>query len=341
MNAAKTKLLTWTAAGTLGVALSVYVVYNLQRLKEIQAPVSTQRMTQVLSDTPAIVEKADNIVPYDQVNASLTAFDWTGKPPPEPPARGEVKPPPPTANELPVDKLVKVLGFKADALHPEKGHAVLKYLPEAKVPAPRATKIFQEGVLKVPGDRLDAPIDHIHVVTITEAGVEFGYDDGRASEVLGPQPYPLGNSLLVVDPDSVVHRTNKINIKAFGGNWTNPENTQQIGRNRFRIGVNDAESFANNYSQILAEDVDTRRHKDPATGRYDGIEITHVKPGSIAERHGAQSGDVIKAINGHPVTSTQEAINFVKNNEGKYEKWEVTVSNKGQERTVTYFPPKE
>jgi hypothetical protein len=340
MNAAKTKLLTWTAAGTLGVGLSLYVVYNLQRLKEIQAPVSTERMTQVLSDTPAIVEKADNIVPYDQVNASLSGFDWTGKPPPEPTAV-VAPPPPPKATELGVDKLVKVLGFKADTRNPEKSKAILKYLPEAKVPAPPATRLFQEGVLKTPGDRLDAPIDHITVLSITEAGVEFGYDDGRESQTLGPQAFDLGGALVYVNPEDVVRRSNKLPIQSYTGSWTNPENTQQIGRNRFRIGVNDADSFARNYAQILSEDVRTRRHKDPTTGKYDGIELTSVSPGSIASRHGAQTGDVIKSINGHAVTSTQEAINFVKNNEGMYEKWEVVVSNMGQERTVTYFPPKE
>ena len=342
MNAAKTKLLTWTAAGGLGVGLSLYVVYNLRHLKEMQAPVSTERMTQVLSDTPAIIEKADDIIPYDEVNASLSRFDWTGKPPVEVVDAGEDGPTPPPPTELSMSDLVQILGFKVDTQKPGKGKAILKYLDEARVPAPPSATQGRVGVLKLVGDRLDRPLDYVHVAAITLEGVEFAFDDEeREHELVGTRPYPLGDQLVRVDPDQVVHRGNKLPIQQFTGNWTSPEITQQIGRNKFRIGVNDADNFARNYSEILAEDVRTRRHKDSATGRYDGIELTSVSPGSVASRHGAKTGDVIKSINGHPVTSTQEAIKFVKNNEGVYEKWEVVVSNLGQERTVTYFPPKE
>ena len=57
--------------------------------------------------------------------------------------------------------------------------------------------------------------------------------------------------------------------------------------------------------------------------------------------HGGQDGDIIKSINGHPVTSTAEAITYVKNNEDKYNVWEVVVENKGKSRTVTYESPQD
>jgi hypothetical protein len=41
------------------------------------------------------------------------------------------------------------------------------------------------------------------------------------------------------------------------------------------------------------------------------------------------------------VTSQAEAINFVKTNAEMYDKWEVVVSNLGQERTVTYYSPEK
>jgi S1-C subfamily serine protease len=59
----------------------------------------------------------------------------------------------------------------------------------------------------------------------------------------------------------------------------------------------------------------------------------------MAERHGAQAGDVIKSINGHTVNSTQEAITYVKTNSNKYTTWEVVIENKGKTRTVTYQSP--
>jgi PDZ domain-containing secreted protein len=50
---------------------------------------------------------------------------------------------------------------------------------------------------------------------------------------------------------------------------------------------------------------------------------------------------VIKAINGHPVNSEQEAISFIKNNKDKYDVWEVEIENKGKTKIVTYKVPKK
>lgn len=47
---------------------------------------------------------------------------------------------------------------------------------------------------------------------------------------------------------------------------------------------------------------------------------------------------MIKSINGPPVTSQAEAINFIKTNA---EMFDNVVSNLGQERTVIYYPPEK
>jgi hypothetical protein len=342
MNAAKTKFLTWLAAGALGVGLCVYVVFNLKRLQEVQVPVSTERMTEVLSDTPAIVEKSEDIIPYERVQAALISFDWPGKPPPP---KTELVPEPELikTTALPVKKLVKIMGYKVDGRHPEDSSVILKYLPDSKVPAPPSTGITPIGVLKHPGDTLDAPIDHIAVLRVTVDGVEFGFDDDeREPELLSTEDYPLEDRIVRVTDDGQIVTAEPSIFIPKGRTWSQaPKKTEFIGRNRYRVGTDDIQYIGENYPQILSEDVRTGRHKDPNTGRYDGIEIKSVSPGSTAARHGAQTGDVIKSINGHPVTSTQEAINFVKNNAEMYESWKVVVENKGQERTVTYYPPKE
>ena len=76
-------------------------------------------------------------------------------------------------------------------------------------------------------------------------------------------------------------------------------------------------------------------------GKRAGLRVAEVKPGSIAAQHGAQSGDVIISINGHPVSSEQEAIKFVKNNSETTTVWQVVVENLGRQRTVTYNSPKK
>ncbi|MEZ5974077.1 MAG: PDZ domain-containing protein [Planctomycetota bacterium] len=70
-----------------------------------------------------------------------------------------------------------------------------------------------------------------------------------------------------------------------------------------------------------------------------GIEVMEVRAGSIAARHGAQSGDVIISINGYPVNSQQEAIQWAKDNGDNYEVFTVVVERLGRLETLTYRKP--
>ena len=114
---------------------------------------------------------------------------------------------------------------------------------------------------------------------------------------------------------------------------------RKISPTRFRLGTDDVASFEKNYSDILSGDLTYKRHRDPKTGRYDGIEITSVKAGSIVAQHGIPNGDVVKSIHGNAVNSQSEAIQFVKTHKDEYDTWEVVIENKGQTRTMTYNSP--
>ena len=74
-------------------------------------------------------------------------------------------------------------------------------------------------------------------------------------------------------------------------------------------------------------------------GKRAGVEITEVREGSIAGRHGAQSGDVVISINGTPVGSQQEAIGFAKANSERYSVWTVEVLRLGRVETLVYHSP--
>ena len=342
MNPAQAKIVSWALATVTGAALCIYVFASIRTHAEQARNVSTEEMTTRLNATPEIVKGgADSKVAYEDVRAALIDYKWTAPPPPKEPERTEQAPDPtPVANTI--DKLVKVLGFSVDGDDPAGGKAILKYLPEARVPPPvlEPGQIAREGVLKYVGDRLDSPISHIRIVAVTPEGVEFGYDDERPGEVLAPAEYDLSSRMAHVDAADLMERRPQFDIPVARGQSI-PTETTPLGRNRFRLGTEDMRQIGEDFPRILSEEVRTRRHRDPNTGRYDGIEITSVADGSIASRHGARSGDVIKSINGHPVTSQQEAIAFVKNNQDMYDKWEVVVSNLGQERTVTYFSPEK
>ena len=124
-------------------------------------------------------------------------------------------------------------------------------------------------------------------------------------------------------PTAVVRRTE------------NPTETQLLANNNYRLGTDDVDYFNQNYADILTNDVRTSTYYDE-NGKRAGIEITQVKNGSIAARHGAQDGDVIISINGHKVSSQQEAIQFVKKNQDKYSVWEVVVMRLGKQETLVY-----
>lgn len=342
MNPAQAKIASWALATATGAALCIYVFASIRTHADQARNVSTEEMTTRLNATPEIVKGgADSKVAYEDVRAALIDYKWTAPPPPPEPEKSE-KAPEPEPVATTIDKLVQVLGYSVDGDDPAGGKAILKYLPEARVPPPRLApgEVAREGVLKFVGDRLDAPISNIRILAVTPAGVEFGYDDERPSEVLTPAEYDLSTRMAHVDVADLKERRPDFSIPVARGQSV-PTETTALGRNRFRLGVDDMQQFSEDYPRILSEEVRTRRHRDPNTGRYDGVEITSVADGSIASRHGARSGDVIKSINGHPVTSQQEAINFVKNNQDMYDKWEVVVSNLGQERTVTYFSPEK
>ena len=341
MNTSQIKLLTWTAAGVFGAALAAYVGWFVTRLPEIRASVPEERLRAVLEDVGEVVQKSDDLMPYSEVRASLIDLNWTGKPAPKVVVTEAVQP----QVEAPKDsvaELVKVMMVSFDAEVPDESRCVLKYTPKARVssPPPGGANGLQ-GWVKNVGDRLEAPISHIRVEAVRPDGVLFAFDDeGRAHELVPPAQIPLTGLVRLGDESELVLRDPSVSIQRRGFDGPPPARTELVGEGIYRIGLEDAREFEANYSDILAREVGWQPHRD-ARGRPDGIQITQVQPSSIASQHGVATGDVVKSINGHPVTSPQEAIAFVKNNKANYTKWEVEVESKGRLKTLVYYSPSE
>ena len=193
-------------------------------------------------------------------------------------------------------------------------------------------------MVKFIGDHLDGKRSNVWIAAIGEQAVEFAFDDeGREHESLEPKEFPQTTLIGRLDGTSPVPQA--------GPRFPQVQNrslatkTARVAPNVYRMGTEDAAYLDQNYDDILAQ-VRTRRWRDPGTGKYAGIQIMDVPAGSFAAQHGAMAGDIIKSINGYPVTSPQEAITFAKNNANQYSKWEIEVENKGRTRFVTYIPPK-
>lgn len=339
MNTAQAKLFAWGAAGLIGAAMAGYVTLFFQDIDRISEVVSKDEMKGVLGSVEVIEQKTSNKVPYDEIERTVIRLDWTGKPDPVKTGPRIVEPPkPPPVNARPVSDLVKVLMVAHDSDTPS-GFCYLTYLPASNV-NPDQQKPY--AGLKYVDDWLDAPLDHIRVHAVEPGGVTFAFkDETREMETLEPEKYVPESEHYVRIPNGgqAIRRAQSPSIPKRGGNLGPPKKTYSTRPNQFRIGTDDAEYISQNYSEILSREVRTRKHQDPVTGKHDGIEVRSVAEGSIANSHGVQPGDVIKSINGHPVSSVPQALQFVKSNQDQYSTWEIIVENKGQQRTVTYIEP--
>ena len=342
MNLTQLKLFSWlTSAGLAAVVGWTVYSYLQQRPAWEEGVHDIERVRVALENVQIEEQRDDSIVSYAEIQRTFQEFDWTGKPPAiEREAVDEGPEEPVEQPATPVAELLDVLFLNVDTRYPEDSVAQLKYQPASGVPAGNnARGLFH---LVSPGDALRDPLSFIKVESITGDGVTFAFsgDDEREPETLGPAS-ETKQVIVYVDGEAQITQRPKRDavIGNLNGSVEWPRETRLIGRDQYAIGFQDGKDFEENYATILTRDIQHRRHRDPKTGKYDGIEITRVAPRSMAARHGAQEGDVIKSINGHPVSSVSEAINWAKSNKDKYTRWEVLVENKGKERTVVYETP--
>ncbi|MDZ4771667.1 MAG: PDZ domain-containing protein [Planctomycetota bacterium] len=327
MNIGQIKVWAWATAAVLTIGLSWYVFDFVRKLPELEKGPDTKAVREVLEAVPPMKTQTDRLMTYEQAKKVLALNDWTGMPKPkvvEKPVDG----PPAEIPKTPVKDLVKVISITCDLSEPAKSFIQVRYLPLAGVGTP--TAVLRTGDVLAPQHR------GITVEAIEPSIARFKFSDEREPEDLSCQEFDAKSEIVVVDVngDVILPRVGAT-IPKTGENFI-PGSTMQIGRNSFRLGLDDMKRFNDDYARILGTEVQTAQHRDARTGKYDGIEIKSIQPGSIASRHGAQEGDVVKSINGHPVNTTNEAITFVKTNKDKYSSWDVVIENKGKSRTVTY-----
>lgn len=347
MNIGQIKLFAWLSTGVLTAGLALYITTFIRAYKDLNKPIDPKTIDAALRDSGPAEVKSDDLVSYDDVrrlilpscekckgNPNCRHLNWTGKQAVVEvvDSDGEKAP---VVSVTPVKDLVRVLLIQVDMAKPDGSSVYLKYKPTAQVTAKSPTSGF---ALRI-GDHLHAPHTNVTIKDITTEGVVFAFGGDRADETVSPNEFDAKTRVVVVGPDGLIEARPSGLIAKGPTEVFNPEQTTALGNNRFKIGTQDADEFGKHWDEILGRDVRLERHKDPRTGKYDGIELKSVAPGSILARNGAKDGDVIKSINGTPVSSTQEAIKFVRTNKDQYTTWEVVIENKGRTRTQTYHSP--
>jgi hypothetical protein len=340
MNIQRWKGLVWLGSLASGSLLVYNVVRFLGEREELAREIPDEELIDVLDSVKKPEEQKSEVVDYASIKVVFLDHDWTGKERPKPVVQPEGEKPPPIP-KVPVSSLLKVLAIKVDIGRPERSVAYVKFVdPKLAVHTDKEDSILR------PEERLFAPYQDVRVETITAQGVVFAFDDAeREKETVPTSPYQSAQrkelGIVMVGPEGAILPQLQKQIEAASPDmppWR-PEQLTQIRRNEFKIGTQTLQELDRDYSRILSRDIAYSTHKNPRTGATEGIKVTRVAPDSIPARAGLTEGEVLKSINGHKVTSVNDAIAFVKANADNTDTWVAVFEKQGREFTRTYHSP--
>ncbi|MEM1452884.1 MAG: PDZ domain-containing protein [Planctomycetota bacterium] len=265
------------------------------------------------------------------ITPAIVNFDWTGKPPKIEKVATEDDSNDLEPVQVAVFEILEVTGVIAEEENPGDSHCIVRF----KDPNADPKDMFLDV-----GDTLPPPNDGVGVLRILGDGVEFSFaEPDREAEIVPLSAQTKGELIVSVDESQLVRRPSLVGRRAGAGLGSSVAPSQTELRNgQYYIGSEDAALFQDNFADILSKDVKTETYYDE-DGKRAGLKLTEVREGSIASRHGAQTGDVVVSINGSPVNSEQEAIQFINGNSDKYDVWQVEIMNMGRTRTETYHSP--
>ena len=283
---------------------------------------------------PPPVSKRAGLDYAGDVKPAIVNFDWTGEPPPPPVV--EEGPEGKTEVEkkvVPVSEILDVIAILVDREKETDSLCLLKI---------KDTVQSYGDLFFGVGDSLPAPHDGIAVFAINDEEVIFSFaEEGRPFESVNPAD-------IKDDEKGLIVRTDPENVRVpsrlrFDGPSKDDTTTAVLGRTERRngqyyIGQEDAQMFNTDYQRILSEDVSVETYYDK-DGKRAGLKIRSVKAGSLAASHGLQDEDVIISINGHPVTSEQEGIQYVRQNSDNTSIWRVIYLRGGAQREEVYHSP--
>jgi hypothetical protein len=337
MNIQRWKGLIWFGSLLVGGYLAWFVTDFLRARKELSREISREHVAAVLDSVKRPAEPEIDVVDYKDIQRVFSTMDWTGKPPPvvEKTAGPEVQEKPKVA----VSSLLKVLAIKVDTVEPAKSLAWVKFVDNRLT---RHNEVKEDSILR-PEERLFQPFQDVRVEAITPDGVVFAFDDaGREKETLKTVPYAAGSELgvVVVGPGgAIMPKTERRVLERAATQPYNPARTTQIRKNEYQIGTETLRDLDQDYSTILSRDVSYGPYRNPKTGQVEGIKVNRVAPGSLPAQHGLTEGEILKEINGHRVTSVNDAVAFVKANADHTDTWVALFEKQGREYTRTYHSP--
>jgi hypothetical protein len=112
-----------------------------------------------------------------------------------------------------------------------------------------------------------------------------------------------------------------------------PEQSVELAPGQWLMGTQDIERLSQDPQTFLTEQVNVRTITMPDGGRSQ-LEITHVEPGSVAAKYGAQPKDRIISVNGIPMNSVAGAVAWFKQN-SDLPAYDVVYERAGKQQSLT------
>jgi hypothetical protein len=244
------------------------------------------------------------------------------------------KPVKPTAP--PIDTIVQI-GLIVWSPQPAERFAAITYKSGGGATPPAAgaagTVASKEEHLHLSeGDPLQPPYDvepyNGKVVHIDKQEVTFAWGDGEVTITpkLGREGGGKPMNTFVVpgpgeDPTAGLSETPEVTTQLKPGHWI-------IGKQERERADKDLQGFLNEELNV--------RTITPSGGGRSSLELTNVKPGSLASQFGAQTGDRIISVNGIPMNSVSGAVSWFKANAG-LPYYVVVYERNGKQDTVTIY----
>ncbi len=201
----------------------------------------------------------------------------------------------------------------------------------------------KEDFLEV-DDHLPNPYDAVRLAEVKTDRLVFHFEgqEGKQEEVAVQEFNPMQALAMAFRPSNGAGpdgsgRTMVNALVGYPQNYSPPQQTTQMNENEYWIGIKDSERFEKNYQASL-RDLKVSPYFEPGSDKPSGVKVDRVPPNSPVYSYGVQTGDVIKSINGNPVSSKEAAINWVKANPD-LPRYDVEIERQGKIITKTYVPP--
>ncbi len=107
---------------------------------------------------------------------------------------------------------------------------------------------------------------------------------------------------------------------------------KKVDRDKYQVSRSAIKNELNNKKQLASEGRVVPNFKN---GKREGLKLVGLSPNSVYTKLGIQSGDVLRAVNGHKITTSQQALDLFEKLKSEREV-SVEIERRGQKRHLEY-----